>query len=110
MPDGLESISSRELNKGDDMAKKKKPARKSNSKPATRKRPTARKQATKPAARKRPTARNQATKPAKAKVFQQCGQACPLNLGSDGSHHGACSLDVGHTSSHKCSVDGFEWS
>jgi len=94
MPDGLESISSRALNKGDDMAKKK-PTRKSKSKTATRKRPTARKQA---------------TKPAKAKVFQQCGQACPLNAGSGGSHHGACSLDVGHTSSHKCSVDGFEWS
>lgn len=77
------------------MATKKKPARKSNSKPATRKRPTARKQA---------------TKPAKAKVFQRCGQACSLNVGSGGSHRGACYLDVGHASSHKCSVDGFEWS
>lgn len=77
------------------MAKKKKPARKSKSKTATRKRPTPRKQA---------------TKPAKAKVFQRCGQACPLNVGSGGSHRGACYLDVGHTSSHKCSVDGFEWS
>ena len=94
MPDGLENISSRELNNGENMAKKK-PAQKSKSKTATRKRPIARKQA---------------TKPAKAKVFQQCGQACPLNAGSGGSHHGACCLDVGHTSSHKCSVDGFEWS
>jgi len=77
------------------MAKKKKPARKSTSKTTTRKRPTARKQA---------------TKPAKAKVVQRCGQACPLNTGSGGSHRGACYLNVGHTSSHKCSVDGFEWS
>jgi hypothetical protein len=77
------------------MAKKKKPARKSKTKTATRKRPTPRKQA---------------TKPAKAKVFQRCGQACPLNVGSGGSHRGACYLNVCHTSSHKCSVDGFEWS
>ena len=73
---------------------KKKPARKSKSKGATRKRSTARKQA---------------TKPAKAKDFQRCGQVCPQNTGSGGSHRGACYLDIGHISSHKCSVDGFEW-
>jgi hypothetical protein len=76
------------------MAKKKKAAPKSTSKSATRKRPATRKQA---------------TKLPKAKGFQQCGEACPLNVGSGGSHRGACHLDVGHTSSHKCSVDGFEW-
>jgi hypothetical protein len=84
------------------MAKKKKPARKSKTKTA--------KSETKTATRKRPTRRKQATEPAKAKVFQRCGQACPSNVGSGGSHRGACHLDVGHTSSHKCSVDGFEWS
>jgi hypothetical protein len=76
------------------MAKKNKPAPKSKSKSATRKRPAERKQA---------------TKLPKAKLFQRCGEACPLNVGSGGSHRGACYLDVGHTSSHKCSVDGFEW-
>jgi hypothetical protein len=60
-------------------------------------------------ARKRPAARKPMTEPAETQVFQQCGQACPQNLGSGGSHRGACSLDVGHITSHKCSVDGFEW-
>lgn len=73
---------------------KKKPAPKSKRKSATR---------------KRSTARRQATQPAEAKAFQ-CGQACPQNAGSGGSHHGTCYLDVGHIASHKCSVDGFEWS
>ena len=89
---------------------KKKPAWKSKSKTATRKRPTARKQAKQPATRKRPTARKQPTKPATVRVVQQCREACPLNVGSGGAHRGTCLLDVGHTSSHKCSVDGFEWS
>jgi hypothetical protein len=31
-------------------------------------------------------------------------------VGSGGLHRGACCLDVGHTNSHRCSVDGFEWS
>jgi len=77
------------------MAKRKKPA------------PRSKRQS---AIRKRPAVPKQVKRPAKAKVFEQCGQACPLNLGSAGSHRGACYLDVGHTSSHKCSVDGFEWS
>jgi hypothetical protein len=61
------------------------------------------------AAQKRPAARKPVAEPAKTLVFQRCGQACPQNLGSGGSHRGACSLDVGHTTSHKCNVDGFEW-
>jgi len=61
------------------------------------------------AAQKRPAARKPVAEPAKMQVFQQCGQVCPQNLGSGGSHRGTCFLDLGHTTSHKCSVDGFEW-
>ena len=87
--------------------KKKRPAERSQKTTAIRKRPTARKR--KIAARKRPAARKQVIKPVEATVLQQCGQPCPLNRGSGGSHHGACYLDFAHTNSHRCSVDGFEW-
>jgi hypothetical protein len=70
----------------------------------TTKKKTGRKSKSKSAAHK------QATKPAQVNVSQRCRQACPLNLGSAGSHRGVCYLDATHTGRHKCSVDGFEWS
>jgi hypothetical protein len=36
----------------------------------------------------------------------QCGETCPEN---SSDHRGACYLDFGHSSNHKCSVDGREW-
>ena len=36
----------------------------------------------------------------------QCGETCPNN---DANHRGKCYLDFGHSSSHKCSVDGHTW-
>lgn len=41
------------------------------------------------------------------KMGNQCGERCPQN-GPD--HRGACYLDFGHSSNHKCSVDSHEWS
>ena len=40
------------------------------------------------------------------KSVGQCGESCPDN---SSDHRGACYLDFGHSSNHKCSVDGKEW-
>jgi hypothetical protein len=40
------------------------------------------------------------------KSVGQCGVECP---DFSGDHRGVCYLDWGHSSNHKCSVDGREW-
>ena len=98
------------ISNGDDMATKTpKTKRKTKTKTKTTKKP-ARTSKLKNATRKGPTARKQVTQPAIEQVSEQCRQACPMNFGSGGSHRGVCYLNLGHSTTHKCNVDGFEWS